>query len=123
MIADNVQLFLANKLFYKRGVDIFVNHYDVKRTEAIIVYDTGSVNIENYVNLDQLTIQIIVVSKSHNTAKKQSIDIYHELNRKQGLEMDGKTIKFSKATQTPYSLGKENGVYKISTNYVLMTCL
>lgn len=123
MIADNVQLYLAEKLFYKKGIDIFVNHYDAKKTESIIVYDTGSVNIENYVNLDTLTIQVIVISKNHSVAKKKSIDIYHALNRKQGLEMGEKIIKYSKATQTPYSLGYEKGVWKIATNYVLQTCI
>lgn len=123
MIEENVQSFLAEKLFYKKGVDIFVNNYDAKNTEAIVIYDTGSVNIENYIDLDQLTVQIIVISKFRHIAMEKSINIYHELNRKQGLVMNSKIIKFSKATQTPYSLGYERGVWKIATNYVLMTCI
>lgn len=123
MIADNLYEFLAEKLFYKKGVELCVNHVDDKATEAVVLFDTGSVGVESYVDLDAFTVQVIVISKTHAIAKKKSIDIYKLINRKQGLEMDGKTIKYCKALQTPYNLGYEKGVWKFTTNYVLNTCI
>ena len=123
MIADDVSTYLAKELFYKKGVNLFVNGFDSKKTEAVIIYDTGSVNIEGYVNLDEFTVQIMVVSKKHSVAKAKSIAMYNLLNRKQGLVMGDKTIRATKATQAPYSLGYEGKVWKMVTNYSLMTCI
>lgn len=123
MIADDLADYLALKLFYKRGVNLFVNHYDNIKTESIIIYDTGSVNIDMYNGLDQPTIQIMVISKKHETAKQKSLDIYHLINRVQGIEINDKTFKYVLATQTPYSLGKDAKGWKIVTNYRIMTCL
>lgn len=125
MIADDVATYLAQELNYKKGKDLFVNHYDDVKTESVVIYDTGSVNVENYVNLDELTVQVMVLSKTHSVAKKKSLDIYEALNRKQGLDMGAKCIEYIKATQTPYSLGYDTDrhVWKIVTNYVLMTSL
>ena len=123
MIADDVSTYLAQELFYKKGVNLFVNGYDEKKTEAVIIYDTGSVNIEDYVNLDEFTVQIMVISKKHSVAKAKSIAMYNLLNRKQGLVMGDKTMRSVKSIQSPYSLGYEGKTWKIVTNYRMMTCI
>lgn len=123
MIADDVSTYLAQELYYKKGVNLFVNNFDIKKTEYVLITDTGSVNIENYVNLDEFTIQIMVVSKDHATAKAKSIAIYNLLNRKQGLMMGTKCMEYVKAIQSPYSLGYEDHTFKMVTNYVMMTSI
>lgn len=127
MIADDVATYLAEKLRYIKGLDLFVNNYDDKKTEFVCVFDTGSVNVDDYQALETLTIQVLVKSKKHSVAKKKALEIYALLNRKQGLEM-GKykgniKVKYAKAIQAPYLLDAENDIFTIVNNYQVMTCL
>lgn len=123
MIADDVADYLAQKLFYKRGVNLFVNKYDNIKTECVIVYDTGSVNVDPYNGLDTFTVQVMVISKKHATAKEKALNIYDTLNAKQGIDINDKTFNYTVASQTPYMLGKEKSVWKVVANYQIMTCL
>lgn len=123
MIADDVADYLAEKLFYKRGVNLFVNRYDNIKTECVIVFDTGSTNIESYVDLDELTVQVMVISKKHDKAKEKALAIYKLINRTQGITINTKTFKYVKAIQAPYMLGKDAKGWKVVANYQVMTCI
>lgn len=127
MIADDVATYLAEQLNYTKGRDLFVNNYDNKKTELVCVFDTGSVNIDPYQDVDTFTIQVLVKSKKHSIAKKKAVDVYQLINRKQGLEMGVFTgrdaTKYSYAIQAPYLLEVENEVFTIVANYQVLTCI
>lgn len=123
MIADDVATYLAEQGLGTKGKTIFVNHVDTSKTEAIVIYDTGSIDIDEYIDLDEPTIQIIVISKKHATAKKNSMDIFKLLNRKNKTTMGNITSLWSQALQTPFHLGYEDNRHKVSTNYKVRTCV
>lgn len=109
-VGDNVADYLATQGIGKRvskGGDIYVDKPPMDRSSFVLITNTGGAEPEQSYPLDHPTVQVAVYAEAHDHREgwQRILDCFHLLNRKQNIMIGEMDALFSKALQTPQSLG------------------
>lgn len=122
-LVDNLSQYLIDQsIAVKEGKDIFIGFMPENLGNCIMLDQTGGVEPDKYVPIEQPTVQIMVRNTSYNAGFYKMTAIYHALHQLLDdavLETGGVDVMTVFALQEPVHLGKdENDRHIFSVNFV-----
>lgn len=122
MIADDLATYLANNTSLVKGRNLYVNNTPENKSSCVTVYDTGGMEPDHYLMIDEYTAQISIREGSnHARAKERAKAIYNLLNRKLNFTVGDLDVMKCHATAPPQMVGlDEKNRWQITINFVLM---